>query len=486
MTKEFFILLAILILLWLPPIYKLISITYYQKKFERSQSISFNLGYLLSINGPIRIGKTSYQSGLKHIYEIEIQMMLQDLIEKTRKIFNKINFNELDSILDQEFSKLEPGTLSFNNQQTFDDLTNLIVTHYDHHKYFNLRYSIIFNFTSNKKTYQYLEDYVFAYFVLNYRKNYVMSKTPFYSHVTGTMSYIYDIEQTKIHKAYELRNYAIYDYMIELIDEASDEIGANKRFEDVKEEDGDKDYRRKFGQIHQERNRQITTKQDVKDEKKKLRSLTQSNLWLPERVEQRGTSRFIIKAIEFVLSIFYFFYNIIMVRIPFIFYFKTENKMIKIVKYIFLIITIIMTIFNNNMMIILFLIFLKFNPGEEYLSYYEYHYKRINIKRTIDRFVLHIDWYLFSIGYNKYIVLNYYSEEDVKKRDPMCFEKLDFIIPIIYCFGTYDSWFYKTIQKELLNESTTQSKESNWFKKDKYFVNEEEKESDSIDDYSFE
>ena len=55
--------------------------------------VAVKLGFIISVNGPIRIGKTSLQSGLGHISERIIIENILDLIEKTKMIFRKISFN---------------------------------------------------------------------------------------------------------------------------------------------------------------------------------------------------------------------------------------------------------------------------------------------------------------------------------------------------------------------------------------------------------
>ena len=272
----------------------------------------------------------------------------------------------------------------------------------------------------------------------------------FYSHVTASFNYDYKLDQQKIFDAFSNRDYAIYDYMIELIDEASDEIGANKRFEDIKEESGDKEYRRKYGQIHQERNRMISTKQDVKDEIKRFRTLTQSNLWLPNKIDIQGNFKFTYELIESSIDLIFKIYKVIKLFIPYM-YKKFTNKDFK---------------------------------DLEYETYKSQAFEKVNIERNIRNKLLHIKWFFKSIGYNHYEIWNYPSEDDVKKRDPIYYDKLKFYIPTIYCFGTYETHFYRMIQDELLKISETQSTEINNFLNPSYFKDEEMIGGD-IDDINF-
>jgi hypothetical protein len=427
--------LIIDLLLFIPLVFVLITRSYYNVKFELSKSYARLLGFLISINGAIRSGKTSFQSGISHIFQLEIECLLTDNILNVKKVYKKLDFNKINDFLDEGFKN-----------KNYPDFKNTHIKLLHLLESFDLEKSMVFTFISSKNSHDYFEDYIFAYWVLNYRKNYVQSKTKFYSHITGNFNYDYKIENQKIFVAFEQNDYSIYDYMVELIDELSDELGANKRFEDVKEEDGDKDYRRKFGQIHQERNRLVTTKQDSRDELKKFRTLTQSNLWIPNKVEVTGTFRLLMSLITILYSLKVIIYEIFTIYL--VYYFKK----------------------------------ILYMTNETTLSEYkERRYNAINLKRNIQNKLLFIDWFLKSVGYNKYEIWNYPSEEDVKKRDPMFYDQLFFYIPTLYCFGTYETHFYRMIQAELLAATNTNSAEINWFLNPKYFNNEVENGGDKDD-----
>jgi hypothetical protein len=428
--------------------------------FNVSIAHSSNLGFLISINGSIRIGKTSFQSGLSHILQMLLQQMAIDKIDKTRKIFKSLNFNVIDTMIHQKFISHFQDEKGFPN---FELILKELIEFFKTNKV-DIEETLIYNMLNTQKSAKWFEDYILALWVVEVRNTYVQSKTKFYSHITQNVSYDFNVNHRKIHKAYENKDYAIYEYMVLLIDESSDETGANKRFDDVKEEDGDKDFLRKFGQMFQEHNYLITTKQDVKDEIKKFRTLTQSNIWLPEKVQQKGYYKFIVTIMRMIYSIYLFFYSLIMVNLPYLFK-KVFKKpvMIEIEDEVF----------------------------ERYIDtldeYKEYHYKLKNLKRNIDNKLLHLDWFLFSISYNKYLVLNYQSEDDVKKKDPTMFNRQFYYIPTHFCFGTYDTHQYRNIQKELLDVTETKSQPINWFKETKYFENlkSNKKEDETYDRIDF-
>ena len=439
MNLSIIILLVVVTILILPLLFIFIPRVILNYRSEISRQYAYEMGYLISADGPIRIGKTSFQSGLSHFFQEEMMMKVQDLIDTVRKIYKNLDYVMIDNLINDEFN-LKP------DYPEFDLILEKLVIHLESLD-FVPRKSVIFNFFSSKTTMNYLEDYIFAYWVLNYRNNYVQSKTPFYSHITGNMSHFLNVEDFKINESFGSQSYSINDYMVLLIDEVTDEQGAQKRLENVKEDDGQKDYYRKFGQIHQERNRLITTKQESADQIARLRRLTQSNCWIDEKVSQYGSMRLLLALITSFFNIFYFFYSIIFVVIPFAFKKLTRKTDITLE------------------------------------DYKDVHYRSINLKRKLDNKLLYIDWYLFSMSYNKYVIHIYDKADDVGKHDTTLFKKHVLIIPIYMCFGTYETHFWKNIQKEQLQNSTVRSKETNWFHRDKYFEKKELREENNDVDF---
>jgi hypothetical protein len=428
-----YVLLFINVLFISPLVINVMRMRYYAYRFDRSKFQASMLGYLISINGPIRIGKTSFQSGLKHLFELEIEYKLQKMIMDIHRTYPSIDFNRIDDFLHHMMTESIP------TDQIYQVLKDYLIEEHVNND------TLVFNFIGHNTTSKNLYDYMYAFWVLNYRRNYVHSKTKFYSHITNSMSMDYDVGQQKINKAYENRNYSIYDYAVELIDEASDDVGANKRYEDVKEEDGDKDYRRKYGQIHQEYNRLITTKQEVKDEIKRFRQLTQSNLWMPVPLKVVNSRRTILRAITHVFNAFYFIYDVIVLRTSF--YYLKIRKMFPY-------------------------------PFDDYK---QYRYQKVNLKRRMDNYLMHVDWLLKSFSYNRYVLLNYADEEDVKKKNPDFYDQQVYYIPTIFCWGTYDTHYWRIIQEELMNRSKRSSKEDNVFDIKPYFQKEKESGDDKDD-----
>lgn len=423
-------------LLSLPFIAVMTSSKIYRYQFRRSIGFVKNiLGFIIGINGPIRVGKTSFQSGLSSICQIITMNNIQELMDKTKMIFKEIDFNEFNSLLIELF----PTT---DELPDFDQLTIFFLEYYS----LDVK-GIHYDMLGQISIYKLILDYIQAFWVLVIRNNFVQSKTPFYSHITRNYNMNLETDWLKIREAYQKKNYAIYDWITLLIDELTDEAGAMEYLNDVKDESGGKEYRRKFGQIHQERNRIITTKQDVMDEVKKYRNLTHSNLVIDEKVKIVGNHMWIYNIFEYLLM-----------------------KRIKTIRFI--------KIFPR-------FIWSKLRREGLSLSDIEDEYRnRVGKYRKIENKLYYIKHFFKSIGYNRYYGFIIKRAEDIE-RSKADRDEFAMYIPTVYCFGTYDTHLYKTMQNELLSKSQVISSEVNSFDEKKYFQKSEAIAQEGVDEYAF-
>lgn len=416
----------------------------YSLRFQRTiYYVQYVLGWIIGINGPIRTGKTSLLSGLSSVCQIIITNEIQDLLKRTMKIFKHIDFNHFNAYLDQIYSKDKELI-------DFDLLTNVMLEMFnlDGEK---LHYTLI----GNIKVKKLITDYIFAYYCLHVRNNYVQSKTPFYSNITHNYSLELNTKWLGIREAYKHKDYAILDYMVILIDETTDEAGAMAYLDDVKDETGAKEYRRKFGQIHQERNRIITTKQDVMDEVKRFRNLTHSNLVIDQKVKVVGQYPLIYKTLEII------------------------TKMPLVLLHVF---KIYPRLFGRLLLSVITFGKIQRHSKHDLLTYY---YQKTGLKRNIENKLYYYKNFFTSIGYNHYYGFILNRAEDIEKSTADR-EEFSFYIPTPYCFGTYDTHYYKEMQKELLDASTTTPKESNPFIKSPFFSNHDVASTSQEGDDEFE
>lgn len=374
------------------------------------------MGFVISVNGPIRTGKTSSQSGLSSIAQLLIIQDIQELIEKTKMIFPNLDFNEIDNLIMNYYSKF-----TFKNKDDFPDfdlIANQIIllNDLDPKSYIN-------NFIGNSNVNKLILDYCQALFAINVRNNFVHSKTPFYSHITGKFNLEFDVEWMSIRNAYKNKKYAIYDWTVILIDEVTDEAGSGNFHESLKDLSGAKEYRRKMGQIHQERNIIITTKQDVLDEVRKYRNLTHTNLLLEDRVSTVGNYYFIYSFIKKIISIYLFIHKHLVVKLKYL-----KQKYVK----------------KNKVC----------NFGE----FYEFYCNKTSVIRNSNNYLYYLKEFLTSIGYNRYYGKVLKRAEDIDKVSADT-EEFYLFIPTMYCWGTYDTHLYKSMQTDLIKKSEVISKE---------------------------
>jgi len=380
-------------------------------------------------------------SGLASLCQIIIINEIQDLLNKTMKIFKEIDFN----VLNEELKVLYENVIDAETDYPdFDRITDLILDRY------NLDgESLHFDMVGHKKIRKLIVDYIFSFYCLEIRNNFVQSKTPFYSYITHNFNLSLDMNWLRIREAHKNKDYAILDWMVELIDESTDELGAMKYLDDIKDESGQKEYRRKYGQIHQERNRIITTKQDVMDEIKKFRNLTHSNLVIDQKVSTLGNHMWIYHLIEFV---YYIPVNLLKLFVinPIFLWSKITRK------------------------------------GLSWHEIYDYYHHKTGLIRKQESKLYYYKMFFQSIGYNRYQGYELKRAEDIEKvsadRD-----YFDLYIPTRFCWGTYNTHYYAPMQEDLLKNSNTHTSEVNPFEKLSFFGNNDEtlKEQNGDDDYEF-
>lgn len=398
------VLIVLNIALILPFILIKIPSIYYKYLFNYTIYYVENfLGYIIAIVAKIRTGKTTLLSGLSHILQIIIIKKNQKIMEDIRNILYYLNFNDVEYVILKSY---EDGINDLN------DIANIIISLFDldpDHLYFD--------FLEFKPLKELIYDYVEAFYVVNIRQQYVYSRTYIYSHITHKANIKYNLEWTKIKDSYKNKNYAIYDNIVELIDEYSDEFGAGKNWEELKDESGAREYRRKYGHLHRERNYFIYTKQDSSDEVKKYRDITQSHLQIVDKVSVVGN-----------YLVFNKFLNLL---------YNLPNKI-------------------NNFRFNLLAIFKGYFSYDQRQSYIEYKLKGSRFGKKFQYKIYTIKRFLFTQSYCQFNIRHYRNEEHVGKENTenhLKYEPVKFIIPLRYCFGTFTRFEYNYIQKQLLENS---------------------------------
>ncbi|VEU82765.1 hypothetical protein [Acholeplasma hippikon] len=394
-----------------------------KRLFDRTVGIIQSIiGWIIGINGKIRVGKTSFQSGLSSVCQLLIIQKIEDLLLKIKRIFVKIDFNQFDSIIAAKLIEKDFPDIELIADQMLD----LYELNGD-----TLHFNMIGNVTVRKL----FIDYIFGFYCLNIRRNFVQSKTPIYSNITHQFNMNLNTDWLSIRKAYRDKDYSILDWMVLLIDEVTDEAGAMKYLEDLKDESGAKEYRRKFGQIHQERNWIITTKQDVMDEVKKYRNLTHTHVILDQSVYTIGNYKLLYKTIEFIYFLPVKIYTLLVVYpISFGHLFRRLLR-------------------------------------KDYLTFHEIYdirHAKVGIIRKQENKLYYHKNFFDSIGLNVYTGYMIDKAEDIERATA----ERDYIklcIPTTYCWGTYNTHLYASMQQDLLRNSNTRSEVVNPFTNNKFF-----------------
>lgn len=398
------ILIILNLLLLLPILMFSIPNAYYRHLYNYTIYYCQNfLGYIISIVAKIRTGKTTLLSGLSHVYQLIIIQKNQQIMEDVRNVLYHLDWNQVECFILEAYD---------HGIRELDQLANLVLS------FFSLDGNqLYYDFLEFKPVKELIRDYVEAFYVVNIRKQYVYSRTYFYSHITHKSSLVYDYDWIKIKESYRNKTYAIFDNMIELIDEYSDEAGYGKNFEDMKDESGAREYRRKYGHLHRERNYFIYTKQDSSDEVKKYRDITQSHLQIVEKVKVVGAfpvlDRLLAWIYDFPSRINYFRFTLMAFLRG---YFTLERR-------------------------------------EPYL---ENKLKSNQFGKKLQHKVYTIRRFLFSHSYCQFNIRHYYEAEHVGKENHdgwIYYEAVRFVIPLRYCFGTFTRYEYNYIQKQLLHRS---------------------------------
>lgn len=441
---------AINFVLLLPVIIVKIQAKIYLYQFQRTVAyVKQKLGIIIGINGEIRVGKTSLQSGLSSVCQIITIQDITALIDRTKMILNRIDFNEFNEVamyflVVDELPDFEKITLHFLKLYNLDGKA--------------LHFDMIGQVTVEKL----ILDYLYALWVMNIRNNFVQSKTPFYSPITGTYNMNLETDWLKIREAYAKKNYAIHDWMTLLIDELTDEAGAMEYLSDVKDEQGGKEYRRKFGQIHQERNRMITTKQDVMDEVKKFRNLTHSNLVVEEKVQMVGNFMWIYRIIAYFTN-----QKISMLR-----FFRVLPRFLR---------GRLKALVLNPFRFLLKKPLLTWLTLDEISEDYR---NRVGRYRNIENRLYYVEQFFKSIGYNRYVGYKIKRAEDIE-RAKADRDEFTFYIPTYMCFGTYDTHLYKEYQKDLLERSNVISHEVNSYRDKQHLKAKVDVIQEGVDDLAF-
>lgn len=388
----------LLFIMMFPLIFTLIQIKVNNVRVQNAQADVSKLGFSIGIIAMIRKGKSSFMKGLVHCIESYFMMKIQEEMQECKTILHYLDFNYIDNYCYQEFSKLK--SISFyDRKRVFFELID----------YFNMPDGIYNDFINNKSLYKIFYRYIDDFYILNFRKCFVIAKNSMYSFITRNFcAYLLD-ETLDIKEVINNNCYYLERYLCVCYDEKSLDRGNLKSLlKTIERDKGRKELTALCGQIFEETTYFISIKQDSQDEEITERRLCVSNLLIKKR---KITNNF-----YFILAFLRFkrFISLGLSNLHFRFSIRLKKKYGDVYTY------------NNS--------------GES-----KYRLKELQCKHLID--------YVRSQGVVHYLMHNYNSANDVGKKDVELYEEMKFLFPLKYCIGSYDTHEYSFLNEKLQSMS---------------------------------
>lgn len=394
MTIKTIVFAALILILYIPIIYVYLKSTINNNSVERTFYNTAALGYLISIDAPIRKGKSSLGNGLIHNLEIIKQnQCYQELTDIASKLYF-IDFNRLDHFI---------MSYLLGTKLTVKQVLDLVILE------FKIEDGVVNNWINNVTVYQLLARYIDDFRILYVRRRYVASKTYLYSYVTNTNAKLLYDETMQIKKIQNHKTFYLERYMIVFNDELN--LNNSNKLSNSKEvfEQGRKEFRTLFGQMFEETTHFIQCKQVSMDEIASERRLLQSNLYIRDKRfvnRYAGLGKLILKLKSFKYSLLKF---------------KFLLKKIFVKKY----------------------------WG---LSYEEYFLSSYKDRKEMSLFDGMND--LLKAQQNlKFYIHDYNNAENVGKVDEKYYESYSLTFPIKYTFGVNKTHEYSFLRELLQNES---------------------------------
>ncbi len=402
--------------------------------FQRTiEFVTTKLGHYILINGKIRSGKSSLQSGLAHVLEFHLRGKAMSTMRECRMVLWKLNWKLVHQLI---ISMFEDDASIIEIQDAVNDL---LAEHLQGHVYDNHIRVASYEALMNR--------YVVA-FVRMADNNFTMSKFDYVSRISGLKARQFFPEYISIKNVYQNKKYSLEQYLVIVDDEKGfDDRDSHSHARLAKDADGTIDWFRLIGQLYQENLYYITNLQSVVELNAKDRRLATS---IPDTSGVR------------VAGGFPFF--IACIRLSMDFVEKLEESYSKI-RYRD-------PLVRENYLL---------NPNR----FKSIIFRLLNAKNK-----------LFSKYYLIYDSRFYDFADDVGKRNTEAsqyYDQFNCVFPLRWCWGTYDTHEMKFIHEVLLRSSsislkdvedfTSESSRNEYEKKtsEKVLVRREER-SDSSDD----
>lgn len=368
-------------------------------QFQRMPEVCGHLGHVINVSGKKKgIGKTTTAGGIIISLIIYIQGELMSRMDNIRKSLPEVNFVDVEqNFVDiLEYYEYESKMAIDELMQTFDFQTY---------------------WTDNLHIYP-KEDLMFKYLtyfdILNFRQDYVLSKTYFYDVINKQNSKQLDPSSLELRNVEMRRNYQVKKATVLFDDEKSTGAGNVLSNNKKVKTSGVKDFRALIRNAYEGLNFEVSTKQIDKDEVKLEREQIDSNVNIMNRriVEQ-----------SFALT-----------------------KFLKVIYHILF--------FPRKL-----LYSLMFWKTDELIDKFK---KRNNFLRKFESFIFDLENIISSKGYVIIYVRNYFSADDVGKDNKNLYDRVKFVFPKAYCYASVDTYewrgladYYEQLDSNAIDEDTS-------------------------------
>lgn len=351
----------------------------YMKDLAYMPYVCSSLGYVINLSGKKGCGKTTTASGIIQNLVLYIQSELCQRMDKIRKNLPKFDFNSLENEFIKELEKTD-FCLNLALKKVVEDIDDMLI--------FSDGLSI-------KKVKEMIVSYLEYFYILNYRKKYVLSKTYFFDCVNLENARQLDPTSLELNNLENNRNVQLDIANVLFIDEKSNGSGnVNSNNKEVKKS-GRKEVRSLIRNAYEGLSFEVSTKQVDVDEVAGERRQIDANLNIRKRKVFTPGS-FYLKLLKIV-------YNIFLIPKKVVYFFKPDKE--------------------------------------------EIDKKKIGFLRNFEAYISQIEDVLNADGYIIVYARNYFESDDVGKKDPDLWDKVKLIFPKIYCYASCDTYEWSVLRK---------------------------------------
>lgn len=365
-----------------------------------------SLGFSVSLIGLMGKGKTTLASCLKEVFVEECLEKIKKEMNDIRDMFYYYEFKKIDSYLMKRFFGVKDGScktlnskgypFNYINYEFKDVVLDEVIS------MFNIRNGLVSNYLNVKEIRDLFRIYVDDFYILNIRKNYVLSDVAMYSYLTNNFSKFLSKDTLEIKNVARSKNFYVERYSILIQDEKSLGDGNEKSISLNYKRLGTKQFKLLLRNASEGTCRYITCKQSNDDEVITDRRLYTNSLYIVNSKVTNPLSKWVVK-----------------LRI------KRAHLLDEFRKYYQK-----KSFFSSKFKVI-------YPTFDAWLNSNDCSYKHdmYIIKCFID--------FLNSQGFIEYEINDYYNYSDVGKKDETLYQVRKWVFPLSVAWGTVDSYEYK-------------------------------------------